>query len=307
MENHPVDQSSLVKRTLAAIGPIEFTWKNLQDYLLVLLGSLVQALSMRLFLVPGQLVSGGISGMAQIINYFTHWPIGLMVFLGNLPLFVLGWRNLGGRKFALRTGLAIASFSFFTDLLVLFIPPQGVTHDLVLDCLYGGLLLGVGLGLVYRGRGTSGGSDILGRILNNRLGISISQAYLITDTLVVLAGGFAFDWEKALYGLVVIYVSGIAAEMVAEGSDIFRTALIVTNQPDEVAARIMQEMERGVTILPGTGAYTGASRPVLYCVITRAEVSTLKEIVHLADPKAFMVIGTAHEALGEGFRPLTRA
>lgn len=292
------------KKWLQSSGKLELTWRNALDFLLVLIGSLIQALAMRLFLVPAQLVSGGISGGAQIINHFTGWPIGLMVLIGNIPLFVLGWRFLGGPKFALRTGFAILMFSVLTDLLVFFIPEQGITHDPVLNSLYGGLMLGVGLGIVYRGHGTSGGSDILGRILNFRLGISISQSYLITDTLVVLLGGLAFDWEKALYGLVVIYVSGLAAEMAAEGSAIFRTAMIVTAKPQEVSDRILNTMERGVTILSGTGAYTGADRPVLYTVITRSEVSQVKDLVSEVDPAAFMVIGTAHEALGEGFRPL---
>ncbi len=286
-------------------GEIHFSWRTVRDYGLIIIGALIQALAMRLFLVPGQMVSGGISGAAQIINFFTHWPIGLMVFIGNLPLFVLGWRFLGGVRFALRTAISVAAFSFLTDLLVLFIPAEGVTNDLVLNCIYGGILLGVGLGLVYRGQGTSGGSDILGRILNSKLGISISQAYLITDTVVVLAGGFAFDWRHALYGLGVIYVSGLAAEAVSEGSSIFRTAMIISTRPQEVSQKIMVVLERGVTVLSGTGAYTGADRPTLYCVITKAEVNQLKEIVKEADPQAFMVIGHAHEAMGEGFRPLS--
>jgi uncharacterized membrane-anchored protein YitT (DUF2179 family) len=227
-----------------------------------------------------------------------------MVFIGNAPLFILGWRFLGGRRFALRTAAAIVLFSFFTDFLTLFIPAKGITQDLVLNSLYGGITLGIGLGLVYRGRGTSGGSDILARILNNRLSIPLSQSYMITDTLVVLAGGFTFNWERALYGLIVIYVSGLVAEMVSEGSSIFRTAMIITSQPDEVSRRVLKEMVRGLTILPGIGAYTGAPRPVLYCVITRPEVNQLKELVREVDPQAFMVIGIAHEALGEGFKPL---
>jgi uncharacterized membrane-anchored protein YitT (DUF2179 family) len=276
---------------------------SLSDYLFILVGALVQALAMRLFLVPAELVSGGISGLAQLINYYTHWPIGLMVFAGNVPLFFMGWQHLGGPRFALRTALSIIAFSFFTDFLVLFVP-NGIVHDLFLNCLYGGLMLGVGLGLVYRGKGTSGGSDIIGRILNHSLGISISQSYLVTDTLVILAAGFVFGWENALYALVTTYVSGLAAEMVLEGSGVFRTAMIVTANPGKVAEEIMSVLERGVTLLEGTGGYTGQDRPVLYCVITRAEVSRIKEIVKQADPKAFMVISMAHEALGEGFRPL---
>ena len=282
----------------------DFSRESLADYLLVLLGALIQALAMRLFLVPAQLVSGGISGSAQLINFYTDWPIGLMIFAGNVPLFFIGWQYLGGPRFALRTALSISAFAFFTDTLV-FILPNGIVDDLVLNCLYGGVLLGIGLGLVYRGKGTSGGSDILGRILNHRLGISVSQAYLVTDTVVILAAGFIFSWENALYALVTTYVSGLAAEMVLEGSGVFRTAMIVTACPEVVAKEIMTVLARGVTIIDGKGAYTGQQRPVLYCVINRAEVSRIKEIVKQADPKAFMVIGMAHEALGEGFRPLT--
>lgn len=289
-----------------SVFKFDFSWKSLLDYGLVILGALVQAFAMRLFLIPAELVSGGISGIAQILNSFTNWPIGLMVFVGNIPLFFLGWRYLGGPRFVLRTALAIAAFSLFTDLLALFLPAGGVVDDIVLNCVYGALFLGIGLGIVYRGRGTSGGSDIIGRVLNHRLGISISQAYLITDTLVVLAGGFTFGWENALYGVGVIYISGLAAEAVSEGSGIFRTAMIITSQPEPVAQKILLEMERGVTVLPGTGAYTGSERPVLYCVITRSEVNQLKALVSEIDPRAFMVIGTAHEALGEGFRPLEK-
>jgi len=296
--------TALWPRFTSAIGPLEFTWKTAREYLVVLLGALIQALAMRLFLVPGQLVSGGISGAAQIINHFAPIPIGLMVFIGNVPLFFLGWRFLGGPRFALRTAIAVGAFSLFTDLLVFIIPAQGVTRDHVLNAVFGAVLLGVGLGLVYRGGGTSGGSDILGRILNHRLGISISTAYLITDSIVVLAGGFAFSWEKALYGMVVIYISGLAAEMISEGSGIFRTAIIISPYHEKISSEIMAVRSRGVTVLSGKGAYTGTDKPVLYCVITRAEVNQLKQVVKEIDPQAFMVIGVTHEALGEGFRPL---
>ena len=288
----------------AIFSGFDLTWKTAQAYLFILVGALIQALAMRLFLVPAQLVSGGISGASQLINHYTGWPIGLMVLIGNAPLFVLGWRYLGGPRFALRTAVAVVAFSFFTDFLANFLPARGLTDDIVLNTIYGGLMLGVGLGIVYRGQGTSGGSDILGRILNGRLHVSISQAYLLTDSLVVLLAGFTFGWTKALYGLVMIYVSGLAAEVSSEGSDIFRTVLIVTNRSQEVSQSILTTLERGVTILPGTGGYTGAPRPVLYCVVTRAEVNQLKALVREADPAAFMVIGQAHEALGEGFRPL---
>lgn len=277
------------------------------DYFFIAAGALVQAVSMRLFLIPGLMVSGGISGAAQIINFFTKWPIGVMVLLGNLPLLILGWRYLGGRRFAMRTAIAVALFSIFTDTLIFILPTEGITQDVVLDAVYGGVLLGIGLGLVYRGRGTSGGSDILGRILNHYRGIAISQAYLITDGLVVLASGFAFGWDRALYGLIVIYVSGMAAEIISEGNNLYRMAFIISDKPTEITRRVLETLERGITVLPGTGAFTGKSRPVLYCVLTRSEIHLLKAIVHEEDAEAFMVIGQANEALGEGFRPLHKS
>jgi uncharacterized membrane-anchored protein YitT (DUF2179 family) len=289
-------------------------WPIFRDYILIALGALIQAVSLRLFFVPANLASGGVSGISQLINHFTGWPIGLMVLAGNVPLFLLGWRFLGGLKFAMRTGFAILTYSLLTDLLLktLFFAPNGpaeiLIHDLkddiFLNSLYGAIISGIGYGLVYRARGTSGGSDILARILNNWRGISMTQSYLIVDTAVILSAGFIFGWKLALYAMITLYISGLVAETVLEGGGTVRTAMIVTAKPDEVSERVIDELERGVTYLEGRGGYTGNSRPVLYCVVSRAEVAMLKSIVHEIDPEAFMVIGVAHEALGEGFKPL---
>jgi uncharacterized membrane-anchored protein YitT (DUF2179 family) len=283
-------------------------WPTIRDYGLILAGALAQAIGLRLFMVPADLASGGISGISQLIHHYTGWPIGLMVFLGNVPLFLLGWRLLGGRRFALRTLVAVAAYSFFTEavLWLPFFPAHGITDDILLNSLYGAVVCGVGYGLVYRAQGTSGGSDILARILNHWRGIPMTQSYLITDTVVVLAAGFVFGWKQALYAIIVLYVSGLVADSTMEGAGTVRTALIITGQSQQVAQRILSEMERGVTVLAGTGAYTGADRPVLYCVVTRSEVQQLKTIVHEADPKAFMVVGVAHEAIGEGFQPFKK-
>jgi uncharacterized membrane-anchored protein YitT (DUF2179 family) len=173
-----------------------------------------------------------------------------------------------------------------------------------LNTLYGAIISGAGYGLVYRARGTSGGSDILARILNHYRSMPVTQSYLMVDTLVILGAGFVFGWKSALYSMIALYVSGLVAEATLEGGGTVRTAMIVTREPEAVADRVLEELERGLTVLEGTGAYTGVERPVLYCVVSRAEVATLKAIVHEVDPYAFMVIGTAHEVLGEGFRPL---
>jgi uncharacterized membrane-anchored protein YitT (DUF2179 family) len=289
-------------------------WPNIRDYFLIILAALIQALSLRLFFVPANLASGGVTGIAQLINHFTGWPIGLMILLGNVPLFALGWRFLGGVRFALRTALAIFMLSAFTDLLVqtpLFAPNGAGTRlisdlqgDIFLNALYGAIISGIGYGLVYRARGTSGGSDILARILSHYRGVPMTTSYLMVDTAVILGAGFVFGWKAALYAMIALYVSGLVAESTLEGGGTVRTAIIVTSEAEAISARVLEELERGATILEGTGAYTGAGRPVLYCVISRAEVATLKAIVQEVDPRAFMVIGVAHEALGEGFRPL---
>ncbi len=289
-------------------------WCYIRDYGLILISSLIQAFSLRVFFVPANLASGGVSGISQLINHYTGWPIGMMVFIGNIPLFALGWRYLGGRQFALRTAFAIVTYSLFTDLLLrtpLFAANGAATQlmnqlqgDIFLNALYGAIVSGVGYGLVYRARGTSGGSDILARILNHYRSTPMTQSYLIVDTAVILGAGFVFGWKAALYAIIALYVSGLVAETTLEGSGTVRTAMIVTREPEIISNRVLQELERGVTVLEGTGAYTGTERPVLYCVISRAEVATLKAIVEEADPHAFMVIGVAHEALGEGFRPL---
>lgn len=287
---------------------------TLRDYVLIIIASFLQALSLRLFFIPAQLASGGVSGISQLINYYTNWPIGLMILIGNIPLFALGWRFLGGRGFAMRTGTAIVAYSLFTDLLMktpLFASNGAGTAlindlqgDIFLNSLYGAIVSGIGYGLVYRARGSSGGSDILARILNHWRGIPMTQSYLIVDTAVILGAGFVFGWKEALYAMIALYVSGLVAETILEGGGTVRTAMIVTNKPEEISKRVLDELLRGVTVLEGTGAFTGADRPVLYVVISRAEVVTLKVIVHEVDPRAFMVIGYAHEALGEGFRPL---
>jgi len=283
-------------------------WQYVRDYGLIAVGMLIQAVGLRLFLVPAQLASGGVSGISQLINHFTGWPIGLMVLVGNLPLFVLGWRYLGGRRFALRTAFAVIVYSFLLEavLWLPFFPRNGLTDDIVLNALYGAVLGGVGIGLVYRGQATSGGSDILARILNRWRGIPMTQSYLMADALIILSAGFIFGWTKALYALISLYVSGLVVDATMEGAGVVRMAWIITSEPAAVAQKILVEMGRGVTVLNGTGAYTGAERSVLYCVVTRSEIQHLKNIVHEIDPKSFMVVGAAYEALGEGFQPFKK-
>ncbi|HOF27933.1 MAG TPA: YitT family protein [Anaerolineaceae bacterium] len=287
------------------IKQIDFSWRSISDYLLIILGGFVQALALRTFLIPSQLVGGGISGVAQLLHYLWRTPVGMITLLANIPLFVIGWRYLGGPRFALRTILSVVSFTVFTDILIELTGQAPITDDILLNSLYGGIILGIGLGLVYLGRGTSGGTDILTRILNQRLGMSISLAYMITDSFAVLLAGFFFSWDKSLYGLIMIYLSGVAADMVSQGTNVIREAMIITDETEKVVTAITQGLGRGTTIINAKGGYTNKDRPIVFCVVTAGEVIRLKAIVHEADPDAFMVVGHANEALGEGFKPLT--
>lgn len=286
------------------------TWKEvltprlLRDSVYIIAGGLIQAVGMGLFLIPARLVAGGVSGLSQIINYFNGWPVGLMILVGNIPLFFIGWRYLGGPRFAVRTALALLVYTLGIDLVAPYLPTEGVTGDLLLNALYGGAVGGIGAGLIYRGRGTSGGTDILARIIAHYRGTPVSQTYMMTDAAVMFIAGLVFGWENALYAIAMLYISGLAAETILQGSRVVRTAIIITGQPEAVSAGILHELQRGLTRLDGQGAYTGTPRAVLYCVVARAEVERLKVIVSDADPAAFVVIGQAYEALGEGFEPI---
>jgi len=293
-----------MKKTLGFIKNLLLDKRTLKDYILILLGSTLQAVSLRVFLIPAKLASGGVSGLSQIVNNFTGWPIGLMVLIGNIPLFIMGWRFLGGHRFAARTAFSILTFSILIDVPLFFLPTNGITGDIVLNALYGGVTSGIGFGLVYRGRGTSGGSDILARILSSWRGIPVTQSYLITDAVIIFLAGISFSWENALYALVMLYISGIAAESISQGSNILRTGMIITVLPDLIKDGIFTRLGRGVTIMDGKGGYSGEEKSILLCVVTRAEIPHLKALTRELDPKAFLIIGQAHEVRGEGFLPI---
>jgi uncharacterized membrane-anchored protein YitT (DUF2179 family) len=275
-----------------------------RDYTLISIGVILQALSMVLFYIPGNLAAGGLSGVAQLISNFTGWPVGTLYIVLNVPLLALGWKYLGGRRFLIRTIFAVLGYSIAMDLLTVVLPSGGLTSDSILNALYGGVIGGVGVGLVFRGQGTTGGTDILVRLLNIWRGIPYSQTYIATDVFVVFTAGLSFGWTLALYAIVAMYVGGIAAEFAAEGVRTTRTVMIITTHPQPVAQRVLDELQRGVTMWQGTGMYSGQERQILLCAVSRAEVNPIKVIVHEADPQAFVVIGEAYEAFGEGFKSL---
>lgn len=275
----------------------------LRDAVLIVAGCVLQALSVVVFLNPADLASGGVTGLAIILNRVLPVPIpvGIVTLVLNLPLFALGLRKLGGWRFLART---IFTTMLYSVLVAIFeeLALQPVTHDIILNTLVGSVLGGFGMGMVFLARATTGGTDILALLLVRWRSIPLSQSYIATDALVIALAGAVFGWEKALYALISLYVAGVAAEALSEGAHISRMAIIITNAPSAVGAAIMDQMGRGLTRWTGRGGFTDQERPVLFVVISRAETSTLKAIVSHVDPQAFVVIGQAQEVYGEGFR-----
>lgn len=269
-----------------------------QNYLLLTVGALVLAVNVNLFLAPSKIAPGGVSGSAIIINEFTGWPIGLMMLILNVPLLAVGFRYLGRFHFLVRTLYVVLLYSLGVDLLAGWLPAEGITEDLMLNALYGGVVGGVGTGLVYRGRGTSGGTGIVGRVLQLRTGVPMSEVYLITDGVVVLVAALVFGWERALYALVTLFIWGIAADHVLEGPSVVRTAFIVTDKPKEVTQAVFSRLGLGVTAWPAQGMFTAEEHTVLFCTVSRPEVNALRAVVIEVDPEVFVVIGHGHQASG---------
>ena len=264
---------------------------TLQDYMLLTVGGVLVAANLNLFLAPSNIAPGGVSGTAIIVNKFTGWPIGLTMLVLNVPLAVLGFRHLGRFRFLIRTVYVMLLYSLGVDFLARWIPSGGITDDLLLNALYGGVVGGLGVGLVYRGGGTTAGTGILGRLLQMRTGIPVSQIYIVTDGGVILVAGLVFGWEKGLYALMTLFVWGLAADYVLEGPSVVRTAFIITDKPQAVAHAVLSNLRLGVTAWPAQGMFTKSEHTVLFCTVSRPYEGALKSVVAGVDPDAFLVIG----------------
>jgi uncharacterized membrane-anchored protein YitT (DUF2179 family) len=273
----------------------------LRNLALLTAGSLVLAANLNLFLAPSNIAPGGVSGLAIIINEFTGWPIGLTMLVLNIPLIALGFWHLGRFRFLGSTLLAVLIYSLGVDILARWLPAAGLTDDVLLNALFGGVMGGIGYGLVFRAGGSTAGTGILSRILQIRTGVPVSQLYLVTDGGIILAAALVFGWEKGLYAVIALFVWGLATDYVLEGPSVIRTAFIVTDAPKIVAGAVLRELRLGVTSWPAAGMFTEAPRTVLFCTVSRSHVPALVETVSRADPQAFVVIGHGHQARGGMF------
>ncbi len=274
--------------------------KNLNSFLMILLGCVLGGAAYPLFLVPSEIAPGGLTGIATIFHFLFGLPVGTTSLVMNLPLFILSWRTMGRRFFFLSLGATLL-FSLCIDIL----PLPRVSDDMLLNAVFGGVLLGLGLGLILRGGATTGGTDMIARMIHRRFSfISVGMLLFLIDCLVILAAGFTMSANVALYSLICIYVSDRALDLVVTGMDSSKACFIITAEPDGIKEQILNGMERGVTGWQVVGEYSGRQKRLLLCVVSSRETVALKRIVKAEDPSAFVFTCDTHEALGEGFTEL---
>ncbi|WP_261381215.1 YitT family protein [Paenibacillus cremeus] len=273
----------------------------------ILLGTAIYAFGLHYFIIPNELMEGGITGISLLLHYIFGLPPSVTSLIMNFPLFYLGWRVLG-KSSMLYTIIGTVSVSFFLWVMELLIQkglivPFRTEHDYFLVTAYAGFTVGTGLGIVFRYGGTTGGADILARIAQKLKGWSMGQIILCIDGVVIGSSILFIPKEKILYTFVAVFIASKMIDIIIEGAYAARAFTIITDHSETVAAAITKELDRGATLFPAVGAYSKQNKNVIYCVVARSEMKRLKDIVYVVDPLAFIIITEVHDVVGEGFKP----
>ena len=272
------------------------TWlQRLRDFVLLTAGALCIAVSTNMFLAPMHIPDGSFLAFGLVARHYFGLSLGVGLLLMRLPGLFLGFRYLGRWRFLIRTGWVALLISAAIDLSAPHLAP--LSENPMLNVLYGGLTGGVGAGLIFRGRGSTGGTGVYARILQRFTGWPMSQILLLTDSGILLAG-WVFGWESALFGALALFICGLAIDFTLEGPSVVRTVTVVTRHPGEVGDAIVRRFHRGVTTWQARGVYSGQEKSVLFCAISRSEVEALRQLVLEVDPSVFLVVGQAHQARG---------
>lgn len=269
----------------------------IKEYALLILGTFLTAISFHLFFIPAQIAPGGIAGIATVLFYKLGLPVGAVVLVINIPLFIWAFRTIG-KDVVIKSLISTFLFSFILD--YLYIRP--LTHDKILATLYGGVLLGIGLGIVLRANATTGGTDLAARILHHQYpSVRVPWLMFIIDGVVVILAILFLTPDAGLYALASLFLSSKIIDLLQEGVGSAKAFFVITQKAEEISKRIICEIERGATSLHGRGMYSGQARDVLLCVVSRTEVLQLKKLVMEEDAQAFMMIADVREVTGEGF------
>jgi len=304
-----------------------FSKQAVIDYLFIIIGAFVMAMGVGIFLVDAKVVPGGVSGLSMAVHYLSgnKIPVGLIMWVMNIPLYIWGVRELG-KQFGIRTIVGFTMNSFFIDLLRGRIPGlefihlndysaivQLREHDFLLLILTGAVLMGIGLGIIFKFRGTTAGSDVAAAVARKRWGIKPGVTFMTVDFMVIMLAGVIIHVKHlsgtrpaltlTLYAIVLLFISSRIVDVIIDGFDYARSAFIMSSKNDEIAKVITKDLSRGATAFEAHGLYKNQRREVLYTVLTRKETTELTRIVKEIDPKAFVIVNNVHEVLGEGFRP----
>ncbi len=276
--------------------------RELLDYLGILVGVSLTSLALSWLQIPNKIAAGGVSGLAIVLYYLWGWSVSWTMFMLNLPLF-LACLWVFGPRFGAKTLFGAAFISITLEFWDKVVHLQPLTREPLLAALYGGVVAGIGMGLAFRFRGTTGGTDLAAQLLHRFTGISVGQSLLFFDGSIIALAGLVFrSTELALYAIITLFVTGKVVDIILEGFDYAKAAFIISEHSEAIGQKILSELQRGATGLSGRGLYSTTRKEVILCVISRAEVSKMKELVHQIDPKAFVIISDVHEVLGEGFK-----
>ncbi|EGG32171.1 YitT family protein [Paenibacillus sp. HGF5] len=279
---------------------------QLQTIIPIIAGSAIYAFGLLYFIIPNELMEGGVTGITVLLNYAFNISPSLSTMALNIPLFLVGMKILGKRQ-SVYTGLGIASLTLFLWLFELlidrgYVVPFHTEHDYILAALYAGVTLGAGLGIVFRFGGTTGGSDIIARIINRKFGFSMGQIILSLDILIIGLSLFFIPLERILYTLVAVFIASKVIDFIQEGAYAAKAFTIISDRAPDIANRISTEMDRGVTLIPAIGAYSMQAKHMVYCVVSRQEIRRLTGIAKSLDPRAFIIINDVNDVHGEGFK-----
>jgi len=282
-----------------------FSAKWFKAYSLILIGSFIMAAGFVLFITPHKIIPGGVYGISIVLHHTWGFPVGLTALVFDIPLTLLGIRILGPR-FGVKTVVGFVLTAFWVDFLTyLYGEAPLIPEDVLLSSLFGGVLIGLGLGLIFKSKATSGGSDIIAMIVSKYTKLPLGQLLIVIDSFIVLVGLVAFkDWQIPLYSLITIYVAGRVVDLVLQGITYDKTLFIISEKHEEIRKKIITDLNRGGTIFNGKGMYNQDEKAIIYTVLNRRELAILQDFINQVDPEAFLVVNNANEILGKGFRSL---
>ncbi|MGE7111098.1 YitT family protein [Lysinibacillus sp. NPDC047702] len=272
--------------------------ESIVEYVYVIVGAAVIAIGFNIFLLPNQVASGGVSGISTILHGLFGWNPGIVQYGFNIPLFIAGVLFLG-KKFGVKSFVGTVTLPFIVLLTNNWEP---WTDNPLLGALFGGIVVGLGIGLVFKGNASTGGTDLLAQIITKFTGLSLGTSVLLIDGVIAISAAIVFDLEKGLYALIGLFVTTKTIDIIQLGFSQSKMVYIITMKQDEVRDAIYAEIDRGVTQLPAIGGYTREARPVLMVVVYQTEFTKLKQLIKTVDPSAFVIVSDAYEVLGEGFK-----